>query len=172
MANERISELLAKDAIIAERRRKSYSSIQASPIEAQVAFLKELSRDEVESKKFCDNPKQYVKEHGIVLSPDVVQDVIDTSLFNIEFTDPVRDKYGESAIKDLIDMRADVVTGTNANVVAAYAAVAAVAVMAATLAISATRATRVDNLSDLKGIRGGKIRLPKGATFKARDNLK
>lgn len=172
MENERISELLAKDAAIAERRRKLYSSIQASPIEAQVAFLKELSRDEVESKKFLNSPKQYAKEHGIVLSPDVVQDVVDTCLFNIEFTDPVRAKYGENAIKDLIDMRYDIVTGTNANAVAAGAAVAAVVVMAATLAISATRSTRVDNLSDLKGIRGGTIRLPKGATFKARDNLK
>jgi len=171
MATERMKAILDKDASLAQIRRKKYQALTASPVEAQVAFLKELSRDEDEIKKFMEDPRKYTSDRNITLDPETVKEIVDSTLIDIEFSDAVRAKLGENAIKDIVDMRADVISGTRANVAAA-AAVAAVVVMAATLVISLTRSNRTARLSELKNIRGTDIRLPKGATFKARDITK
>lgn len=171
-----IESLLKLDAesVQATRRKQieGMKKITYSPVEAQIAFLKELSRDPVESEKFMKSPVEYAKAHGIVLDREVVKDITDSIYYDVEITDPVKERLGVNGLKDLVDMRKDAVTGTNANAavaVAAGAAVVAALCAVVTAVVTLTRTSKVN--TDLKHIKDikGTIRLPKGAVFKARD---
>ena len=64
---DEVTRILTFDEGNAERRRAALDTqdkLRFSPLEAQVAFLKELVKNPEEGKKFTNDPKQYAIDHG------------------------------------------------------------------------------------------------------------
>lgn len=187
----KIKELLQKDAetvAIRKKHAEALKKVEFSPIEAQIAFIKELVKDEAEAAKFLKAPKEYALEHNIRLAPETVEELLDSVIFNEDITDPLKDQLGANGLKDLVDLR-QMASGNNAlvsasSVMAGAAVVAAVAAVA-TAVISATRSTKPSDLSAIRDISSKDpssirrdlnnsplIRLPKGKTFIQRDPIR
>lgn len=175
MANSRLTAILKRDEELAKIRQEKYLSQRDrySLMEAQIAFIKELTKDIQEAKKLKEDPEKYVEDHHIVFSPEVVEMVLDATLVDIEFTDPVKEKLGMHALKDLVDMKEIAVTGTNANLaaVAAFAAVVSAVCAVVTLVRTSKPVAMValenTNLTHVKD-----IILPNGVKFIERDFTK
>lgn len=111
MPNSRLVAILERDAQLAKIRKERHTQLKenGSLAEAQIAFIKELTKDAAEAKQFHKDPEQYAKEHNIQFTPDVLEMVLDATLFDIEFTDPVKERLGVHALKDLVDMKETVI---------------------------------------------------------------
>ena len=173
-----IKALIAQDEKNTKVKRAEFKElskkIEFSPEEAQIAFLKELVKDKTEQDAFLKAPKEYAEKHNIALDPEFVQLTVDSVLFDVEITDPIRERLGENGLKDLVDIRGRYVPGSTAlgpAAVAAGAACVAAAAAVATLVVTLTRSSRVGNLSSIREVANGKIRLPKGREFNRRDSI-
>ena len=114
----KIKELLQKDAetvAIRKKHAEALKKVEFSPIEAQIAFIKELVKDEAEAAKFLKAPKEYALEHNIRLAPETVEELLDSVIFNEDITDPLKDQLGANGLKDLVDLR-QMASGNNALV--------------------------------------------------------
>lgn len=120
MPNARLVAILERDAELAKIRRERYAKLkeEGSLAEAQIAFIKELAKDKAEAKKFQEDPEKYAKDHNITFTPDVMQIVLDATVFDIEFTDPVKEKLGVHALKDLVDMKEMLIKGSDPHAIA------------------------------------------------------
>ncbi len=176
--DEKIKAIIAQDEKSNKIKRAEFKELSKkvdfSPEEAQIAFLKELVKDKAEQETFLKSPKEYAEKHNIVLDPEFVQLTVDSVLFDVEITDPIRERLGENGLKDLVDIRGRYVPGATAlgpaAVAAGAACVAAVAAVA-TLVVTLTRSSKVDNISSIREVANGKIRLPKGREFNRRDSI-
>lgn len=145
--------------------------VKASSTEAQVAFLKELMKNQEETDKFVNNPKQYSIDHGILFSQDVVKVITDAVLYDsVLDRDKIKD-FGDNALQDLIDMRAGKPGGVKAIPAAVAAAAAVVMAVAAvvTMVVTLVRTERPADLYALVGLGEKGIILPNGRQFIARD---
>ena len=100
-ADEKSTELARE--IAAQRLQQ----VEFSPVEAQIAFIKELAfaNECRESDAFLKNPKEYALKHGILLSPEVIKEITNSVLYDVRLSDSLKSKLGTNAMKDLVDMR-------------------------------------------------------------------
>lgn len=156
---------------IRRNNRKRVSKVQASSAEAQVAFLKELIKNQEEADKFINNPKQYSIDHGILFSQDVVKIITDSVLYDTVLDEDKIKDFGDNALQDLIDMRAGKPGGVKSfpAAVAAGAAVVMAAAAVVTMVVTLLRMDRPEDLYALVGLGDKGIILPNGKQFITRD---
>lgn len=173
-----IGKLLAHDLKVVQpvRNVNSERLDRAKPtsIEGQIAFIKELVKNENEAKAFMKDPKKYSVEHGVLLSPEVVKAITNAILYDAALDDELIQKLGPHGLKDLIDMRQGRPTGVQANAaaVAAGAAVVMAVVAVATLVVTLVRTSHPADLVSLQGLGQQGIKLPGNKAFVARDQIK
>lgn len=157
-------------------RSKAYrklSKTKFAPVEAQIAFIKELTKSKTEADAFMKNPKQYAVDHGMLLSPDIVKKLTNQVLFDVGLDKTLTDQLGKYAHKDLIDMRYQNPFGVRAfpAAVVAVAAVVAAAAAVVTMVVTLVRASRPIDLVALQGLSEKGILLPGNIKFNARDTV-
>ncbi len=138
--------------------RKQYSIIaerQASSTEDQLKFLKKILSNKDEIKKFSDNPKAYALKSGILLSPKVVQIVVNSMLFDPNVSTTTERQLGQSAYKELMSMRERFTDLSNPTRIAAFPA--AIVAAAAVVAAAAAVATLVVTLLRYSGIKDPRV---------------
>lgn len=168
-------KLIRRDAEVVQPIRKQnlerLDKVKASSIEVQVAFLKELMKNQEEADEFMKDPKQYTIEHGIMFSPDVVKTISDAVLYDTVLDENKLKDFGENAIKDIVDMRAGKPSDAKSFPAAVAAAAAVVAAVAAvvTMVVTLVRVERPADLYALAGLGDKGIILPNGKQFVARD---
>lgn len=159
--------------------------IQFTPIEGQVAFIKELVKLPAEAKKFLDNPKQYSIDHGVLIDPAIVQKVVAQTLFDVALDPEFANAAGPYVVKDIVDLRdrlgpggikpvigpgGDPVSPT-ANIVAAAAVVVAVAAVV-TAVVTVVRTKRPEDLISLQSLGGRGTLLPNNTMFIDRTGIR
>jgi hypothetical protein len=156
---------------IRERWAQQLDRVKTSPVEAQIAFIKELVKSPEASAAFLKEPKQYAVDHGILLSPEVVKSITDAVIFDTALDQELVKKLGPHALQDLVDMRQGKPTGVQANAAAIAAGAAAVAAVAAvvTMVVTLVRAKHPADLVSLQGLGAKGILLPNAGSFQARD---
>ncbi len=155
-------------------------NVKFTPVEGQIAFVKELIKQPAEAKAFMNDPKTYAVEHGILLNPDVIRSVVNQVMFDTVLDEELVSTVGQHAAKDIADMRAhlkpgklkvDVVGGgrynpvANAAAVAAGAAVVMAVVAVVTMVVTLVRATRPGDLVSLQGLGAKGVLLPGNQVF-------
>ncbi len=168
-----------------DEAHQQLAKVQFTPIEGQVAFIKELIKLPAEAKKFLDGPKQYSIDHGVLIDPAVVQKVVAQTLFDVALDTEFADAAGPYVVKDIVDLRdrlgpggikpvigpgGDPVSPT-ANVVAAAAVVVAVAAVV-TAVVTAVRTKRPEDLVSLQALGGRGTLLPNNTMFIDRTGIR
>ncbi|MFD0958010.1 hypothetical protein [Paenibacillus chungangensis] len=173
-----MKRLVAHDAEVIQPLRKEkldrLDRVKASSVEAQLAFIKELVKNQESTKAFLKDPKKYAVDHGILLSPEVVKAISNAVIFDVALDEEVANTLGSHGLQDLIDMREGKPTGVHANAaaVAAGAAVVAAAAAVVTMVVTLVRASQPADLVSLQGLGKQGIKLPGGKNFIPRDNMK
>jgi hypothetical protein len=147
----------AKDAI---------AQVGASPVRAQLIFLKELAADKKEADAFIRDPKKYSVDHGILLDPNIVALVTQHILVEPIPVAILEAQLGKRAAADILTLRAP---GNIAAFPAAAAAIAAVvmaAVAVVTMVVTLVRVQRPQDLVALRGIGPKGILMPSGQQFR------
>ncbi len=158
----RIAEDAARSKELRDKVAAALKKAGEPPVEAQVAFLKGLMDNKGEADRFMKNPKGYCLEHGVVISPEVVQMVVH-NVINDQGVDPgLLRRYGDKVVGQVLDMRSP--GGGKAWVVAAAAVVVAVAAVV-TMVVTLVRSSRPMDARVLVGLGPDGIRLPGGAQF-------
>ena len=178
MANKKakLQTLVLKDLENEALRKKMTAAIKKSEIasvEAQMEFLNQLVNNEVQKKKFLENPEQYVNEHNMSFSLDFVQDVMDYVVFDGSMKSSLTKQVGEKAYEKLLSLKEStrrqsfVKPGVTMNLaaVAAFAAVVS-AVASVVCAVTACNGFHPANVSRQGA---AKIRMPDGKVFVAKD---
>ncbi|MFA9560475.1 hypothetical protein ACERII_24550 [Evansella sp. AB-rgal1] len=171
----KIERLIAHDLEviqpIREKNLERLEHVKPASVEAQIAFIKELVKSKEQSDAFIKDPKQYAIDHGVLLSPDVVQAITNAVIFDAALSEDLTKNLGPNALQDLIDMREGKPTGVHANAAAAAAAAAVVMAVVAvvTMVVTLVRTTQPSDLVSLQGLGKQGIKLPQGQNFKARD---
>lgn len=160
--------------------RDRLSSVKFSPLEAQIAFVKELIKRPEEAKALFADPKQYAIDHGIMMDPAVVQKIVNQVMFDTVLDEDFCRTAGVHVTKDLVDLRDRLKPGgikpigpggdpvnpvANAAVVAAAAAVAVAVVEVVTMVVTLVRAKRPADLVSLQGLGAQGITLPGNLRF-------
>lgn len=168
---------------IRRERLARLNQVNLAPVEAQVAFIKELVKSPEETKSFLKDPKQYAVDHGMLLSPEVVKTITDAVLIDVTLKPEVIESFGPNALKDLVDLREGTPSGVilregtptgvvaNAAAVAAGAAAVAAAAAVATAVVTLVRTSKPSDLYLLQGLGEDGITLPNGNEFISRDRI-
>jgi len=185
----RLSALFALDKSTQEEHRAitgRLEKVQFTPVEGQVAFIKEIIKTPDEAKIFLANPKQYAVDHGILIDPQVVKKVVNQVLFDTVLDEEFCGTAGIHVTKDIIDLRDRLKPGgikpvgpggdpvnpvANAAVVAAAAAVAVAVVEVVTMVVTLVRAKRPADLVSLQGLGEKGIMLPGNISFQNRGRI-
>lgn len=162
------AQIATDNRLVARRRQNLAKTVKlagASPVEAQIAFVKGLIDNPAEARQFTTNPKEYAVEHGILMDPDIVREVTNGLLFDVNVDSAIIDRMGGRAAQDFLDMRSNAsVAAVPAAVAAGAAAVAAVAAVVEAV-VTVVRTSKVGDLAALKGLGPNGIRLPGGGGF-------
>lgn len=155
-------------------------NVKFTPVEGQVAFIKELIKRSDETKRFLADPKQYAVDHGILIDPKVVKKVVNQVLFDTVLDEEFCGTAGVHVTKDIVDLRDRLKPGgikpigpggdpvnpvANAAVVAAAAAVAVAVVEVVTMVVTLVRAKRPADLVSLQGLGANGVMLPGNMRF-------
>lgn len=155
--------------------KSKLDNVQFTPVEGQIAFIKELIKSPAETRAFIAAPKDYAVDHGILLNPDVVRAVVNQVMFDASLDTALHTEIGPSASKDLIDLRDRLKPGglkpvgpggdpvnpaANAAAVAAGAAVAMAVVAVVTMVVTLVRAKKPEDLVSLQGLGAHGVLLP------------
>lgn len=155
-------------------------SVKFTPVEGQVAFIKELIKRPNETKRFLADPKQYAVDHGILIDPQLVKKVVNQVLFDTVLDEEFCGSTGVHVTKDIVDLRDRLKPGgikpvgpggdpinpvANAAVVAAAAAVAVAVVEVVTMVVTLVRAKRPADLVSLQGLGANGVMLPGNTRF-------
>lgn len=169
-----------------EEAKDRISKVQFTPIEGQVAFIKELIKRPEESRLFLDNPKQYSIDHSVLLHPDVVRTITNQVLFDTTLDEKFSEDMGKYVTKDIVDLRSRLKPGgikpigpggdpvnpvANAAVVAAAAAVVMAAAAVVTMVVTLVRAKKPEDLVSLQGLGSTGVILPGNQVFINRTKL-
>lgn len=175
-------------ATTAEEREKAIerlNNVRFTPVEGQVAFIKELVKQPDEARRFLEDPKRYAVEHGVLLNPNVVKKLNDQILFDVVLDEEFCGSVGPHATKDLIDLRSRLKFGStkikpvgpggdpinpvaNAAAVAAGAAVVMAAAAVVTMVVTLVRTSHPADLVSLQGLGDKGVLLPGNQRFIAR----
>ena len=164
------------------------NNVAFTPLEGQVAFIKELIKKPDEAQKFLSDPKTYSVEHGVLLHPNVVAKTVNQTLFDINLDVEFAEEAGIHVTKDIIDIRnrfenkpptnlGGPVIGEGpglaaaAAVVAAAAAVVVAAATVVTMVVTLVRAGRAADLYELQGLGKGTF-LPGPIKFHDRTGIR
>ncbi len=187
---EELTSIIKFDENTAKARREALEkmdNVMPSPVEAQVAFIKELIKNPGEAKKFFAAPKEYAVEHAILIDPMIVKKVVDQAMFDIALDEDFCGTVGPHVTKDLVDIRNKLKPGTipqvgpngepinpvaNAAAVAAGAAVVMAVVMVVTMVVTLIRTKRPADLVSLQGLGKTGTLLPGGIRFTDRTGIR
>jgi hypothetical protein len=161
-------DLAAHAKKIAETRQKakdSVSRVGASPVAAQLAFLKGLAADKKEAEAFMKDPKKYAVAHGILFDPGVIELVTQHVLVNPIPIEQLTVQLGPAAAKEVLTLRAPGTTAAWPAAVAAIAAVVAAGAAVVTLVVTLVRSNRPQDLVALRGLGPQGITLPSGNKY-------
>lgn len=139
---------LERERTNAAARRKTAGVVKllgASPPEAQLGFLRHLLDHPDQAAAFVSAPEAYAARYGVVVDPDVVRGIVDTTVFGEPISDEMVRRLGPQATASLLDVQGD---GRLAALPIAVAA--AVAVASAAVALVANSAEAM-SASELKG---------------------
>lgn len=134
-----------------ERTEQVVAKAGASPVDVQVCFLEGLIGHPEEAKKFVENPTEYCIEHGVLLDPAVVRDILAVVVLG-ESMSRLEGRVSEGALRDIAGMR----DRSHAGVVQG----------ATTVVAGAMAATSAEDLARLKGTATKGFRLPGGRVLK------
>lgn len=166
--------------------RDRLSNVQFTPVEGQVAFIKELIKMPAEGKLFFADPKQYAVDHGVLLNPDVVRTVTNQVLFDTALDDDFCGTVGPHVTKDIVDLRDRLKPGgikpigpggdpvnpvANLAAVAAAAAVVMAVVAVVTMVVTLVRVKKPSDLLSLQGLGSKGVLLPGNQVFVNRTKL-
>lgn len=172
ISNKVIERLKSHDieAIESIRREKNdnLQKVKAAPVEAQIAFIKELLKNKAETDAFLRDPKQYAVDHGILFSPEVVKAISNSILYDVTLEPEMVNGLGEHALQDIVDMREGRPVGVNSNAAVAAAVVVAAAAVV-TAVVTVVRTDRPADLISLSGLGRRGVVLPGGIDFVSRD---
>lgn len=167
-------------------RDERLENVKFTPVEGQVAFIKELIKRPEETRRFLADPKQYAVDHGILVDPKVVKTVVNQILFDTVLDEEFCGMAGVHVTKDIVDLRDRLKPGgikpigpgggpvnpvANAAVVAAAAAVAVAVVEVVTMVVTLVRAKRPADLVSLQGLGTRGVVLPGDMRFIDRSRL-
>lgn len=158
-------EVAASDEkAVAERGelRAALDAVGPSPTDVQVCFLRGLVDDPAEAKKFLDSPKTYAKEHGVLLDPQLVRDIVDTVVFGDQINERLAHKLSPGALRDVAHLR----SRPNACVMGG-----ASTVVSDVVSLVVTAASSPSDLVDLKGLGKEGVRLPGGRVLRVPKDL-
>lgn len=176
--NSAVSRLIAHDTEVIQPLRKGnyerLERVKTTPIEAQIAFIKELVKNPEATKAFLKDPKQYAVDHGVLLSPEVVKAISNSVIYDVALDAELTANLGAHGLQDLIDMRQGKPTGVQANAAAVAAGAAVVAAVAAvvTMVVTLVRTSHPADLVSLQGLGQQGIKLPGDKSFVPRDIMK
>ena len=139
---------LERERTNAAARRKTAGVVKllgAFPPEARLGFLRPLLDHPDDAAAFVSSPEAFAARHGVVVDPDVVRGIVDTTVFGEPISDEMVRRLGPQATASLLDLQGD---GRLAALPIAVAA--AVAVASAAVALVANSAEAM-SASELKG---------------------
>ena len=152
--------------------------VQFTPVEGQVAFIKELVKNKEEGMKFLADPKQYAVDHGILIHPEIVRTLNNQMLFDVTLDEEFSNVAGEHVAKDIVDLRSrlrgipdriPIGPGGEGGHPAANAVAAAAVVVAAAAVVEAVvtvvRTKKPSDLVSLQGLGDKGTLLPGGTRF-------
>ncbi len=164
-----------KDLIEAARKKdaETLDKVKFAPVEAQIAFIKELIKKPKEAEDFLRNPKKYTIEHGILLDPKVVKTIVNNIIFDASLDEKVVKEYDINSVRDIVDMREGNVSGPYAMPAAVAAGAAVVAAVAAvvTMVVTLVRTKKPKDLIALQGLGDKGILLPGKTEFISRAKI-
>lgn len=166
LTSSKIQSELSKVVAVRTNVKDAIARVGASPVKAQLMFLKGLAADKKEADAFTRDPKKYSVDHGILLDPNIVELVSRHVLVEPIPVDRLEAQLGKRAAADLLTLRAP---GSVAAWPAAVAAIAAVVMAAAavvTAVVTLVRAGKLQDLAALRGIGPKGITMPNGQQFR------
>ncbi len=199
MSDKQLKSYIQFDSGNAEERKAvlaKLDKVQFTPLEGQVAFIKELVKFPEEASKFLENPKEYSVEHGVLIDPAIVQKVSEQVLYDVALDEEFANTVGPHITKDIVDLRNRLKFGPGtiepkpidvdpttplgplgpydprvATVIAAAAVVvAAAAVVEAVVTVVRTKKTA--DLVSLQGLGENGTVLPRGEVFQDRTGIR
>jgi hypothetical protein len=138
------------------------NAVGASPIDVQVCFLEGLVGHPQEAEKFLNDPAKYTLEHGVVLDPQLVRDIVATVALGDDAS-TLKGRLSPGALRDVLSLR----ERPNQGVMEGAATVATVV----TGAVMAAAKTPKD-LQRAKGLTTEGVRLPGGRTLRIPGDLR
>ncbi|HEV7372568.1 hypothetical protein [Arenibaculum sp.] len=162
------AQIATDNRVVARRRQNLTKTVKlagASPVEAQIAFIKGLIDNPAEARKFTSSPKDYAVDHGVLLDPDVVREVANGLLFDVNVDGALMGKLGGRAAQDFLDMRSNASVAAVPAAVVAGAAVVAAAAAVVEAVVTVVRTSKISDLAALKGLGPNGIRMPGGGRF-------
>lgn len=130
-------------------------AVGASPTDVQVCFLEGLVGHPAEAAKFLEDPQQYALEHGVILDPRLVRDIVATVVLG-EDADLLRDRLSPGALRDVLSLRDRAHQGVMDG---------AATVTAASMGAVLSAAQSATDLQRAKGLSSAGVRLPGGRTL-------
>ena len=140
-------------------QKRATKLVGSSPYEVQLKFLKGLMDNSTEADEFLRDPKQYSIDHGVLLDAEIVKDVLNSTVFDVNVSSELLDKYGIKGVDILLDMRKNCMACVSTSSTVVYSA-GDVVVEAVN---SAFRGLRPEDLLAIKGLGPNKIRMPGGS---------
>lgn len=166
LTSSKLQSNLKKVIAVRSNVKDAIAQVGASPVRAQLMFLKGLAADKKEADAFIRDPKRYSVDHGLLFDPNIIELVNRHILVEPIPMDRLEAQLGKRAAADLLTLRAPGSINAFPAAVAAIAAVVMAAAAIVTMVVTLVRVDRPQDLAALRGIGPNGIRLPSGQQFR------